>query len=476
MTFHSHFSDGSRQDAATTHEHMKVLLDFLKSQGQLFQDCIYWEDTDGCSKQYRCGNALYLLSLLACTYSITIDRAIGAPGHGKEVVDGLNAVDKRYLTVNMRFIHHPEVDDDNQGKMIANTMKGDEKVSLAEECARLCSCESRVDGVKSEGGKRAKREKAAKVKSRHYHVHREQDEEYNNMSMVVKGFQQGEHQGIIAHYSIRVCKELGLGRAALRRIPCACPSCKRQMHLPWCPNVEAKQQPRYAIPRDCEMWPIFKSEDGTWGWNDWKIVDIVTGSNKNRRENTEAAQGRAKRAVLVTIADRMVNAIKVGDSGAINVDDTEYEGFYLCTWTSLPYTLQEDKLLQEYDPPMQIKAGEHVCDASYWNLVPRARFWYTPDMSEQGKTVVRLQQILHPAVLLEAEGPGIALPNTCRKADARAKGARKLNASSHDQVLDEKRRRDMLCYEESASEDSEDELSESEHEQEEDSMEEEENE
>ena len=30
-------------------------------------------------------------------YSIIIDRGISAPGHGKEVVDGLNAVDKRYI-------------------------------------------------------------------------------------------------------------------------------------------------------------------------------------------------------------------------------------------------------------------------------------------------------------------------------------------------------------------------------------------
>ena len=30
-------------------------------------------------------------------YSIIIDLGIRAPGHGEEVVDGLNAVDKRYI-------------------------------------------------------------------------------------------------------------------------------------------------------------------------------------------------------------------------------------------------------------------------------------------------------------------------------------------------------------------------------------------
>ena len=56
-----------------------------------------WEDTDGCSKQYQCGTAMYFLSLLAVSFNVFVDRAIGAPGHGKDCVDGLNAVMKRFL-------------------------------------------------------------------------------------------------------------------------------------------------------------------------------------------------------------------------------------------------------------------------------------------------------------------------------------------------------------------------------------------
>ena len=37
------------------------------------------------------------MSVMSQNYSIIIDRGISAPGHGKEVVDGLNAVDKRYI-------------------------------------------------------------------------------------------------------------------------------------------------------------------------------------------------------------------------------------------------------------------------------------------------------------------------------------------------------------------------------------------
>ena len=37
------------------------------------------------------------MSFLSQYYSFTIDRDISAPGHGKEVVEGLNAIDKRYI-------------------------------------------------------------------------------------------------------------------------------------------------------------------------------------------------------------------------------------------------------------------------------------------------------------------------------------------------------------------------------------------
>ena len=39
---------------------------------------------------------MYLISVMSQYYSVTIDQGISELGHGKEVVDGLNAVDKRY--------------------------------------------------------------------------------------------------------------------------------------------------------------------------------------------------------------------------------------------------------------------------------------------------------------------------------------------------------------------------------------------
>ena len=40
---------------------------------------------------------MYLMSVMSQCYSIIIGRGISAPGHGKEVIDGLNAFDKKYI-------------------------------------------------------------------------------------------------------------------------------------------------------------------------------------------------------------------------------------------------------------------------------------------------------------------------------------------------------------------------------------------
>jgi hypothetical protein len=273
MVFHSHFSDDSRQDAATTHAHMTVLFDELRSIGELMAGLTVWDDTDGCAKQYRCGTAIYLLSVLASAFDITIDRAIGAPGHGKDLVDGLNATDKMYLRKMMCMVGTPEAND-SEKRMAAHSMLEGAKKSLAEECARLCSLPERSGGVKSEGGKRAKREGEAKMKERRYHVQDPAGIQFPNLKMSAVGFEAGEHNGIIAHYNVRVSKDLGVGKAAVRRVPCACDACLSQLDEPWKPGVEPENQPRFASSTKCIYWPNFKQGAGEPGLNDWKIISL----------------------------------------------------------------------------------------------------------------------------------------------------------------------------------------------------------
>ena len=56
-----------------------------------------WEDTNGCAKQYKCALGMYLMTVLSSSYGIITDCTINAPGHGNNVVDGINTTDKRYL-------------------------------------------------------------------------------------------------------------------------------------------------------------------------------------------------------------------------------------------------------------------------------------------------------------------------------------------------------------------------------------------
>ena len=67
-----------------------------------------WDQKYGCAKQYRCSISYYLMSFLSKSYQIVLDRNIDTPVHVKDVVDGFNAVQKRYLAICLRMRSMPE--------------------------------------------------------------------------------------------------------------------------------------------------------------------------------------------------------------------------------------------------------------------------------------------------------------------------------------------------------------------------------
>ena len=56
-----------------------------------------WEDTNGCAKQYSCFLDIYLITVLSYSYGIIMYLEINAPVRGNNVVDEINATEKRYL-------------------------------------------------------------------------------------------------------------------------------------------------------------------------------------------------------------------------------------------------------------------------------------------------------------------------------------------------------------------------------------------
>ena len=144
--FHSFLSNDSKQNAATNTAHSKLLISLLKNKQVLTTSLIkIWENTDGFAEQYRCASALYFMSVMSQTYSIIIDQGIIAPENGKEVVDGLNDVDKRYIYQLMSKVQLPgSIIFDSQIKIHTGTEN--KYVSLAMEFKDHLEGEHRKNG------------------------------------------------------------------------------------------------------------------------------------------------------------------------------------------------------------------------------------------------------------------------------------------------------------------------------------------
>ena len=97
---------------------------------------MFLDHTDECLKQYRSANDLHLLSVLSIKYNVVIDRYVSAPGHGKSIIDGLNAVDKHYLR-RVMCMSGSMYSDNDQRRIHAHSMIDTASQSFAEECVRL---------------------------------------------------------------------------------------------------------------------------------------------------------------------------------------------------------------------------------------------------------------------------------------------------------------------------------------------------
>ena len=69
---------------------------------------IIWENTDGCAYQYICASKIYLMSDMYQCYSVITDCGIIVPGQGKEVIDGLNEINKHCIHKLVSNVQLPE--------------------------------------------------------------------------------------------------------------------------------------------------------------------------------------------------------------------------------------------------------------------------------------------------------------------------------------------------------------------------------
>ena len=106
-----------------------------------------WENTDSCAEHYRCATALYLMSR---AFSVIIDRGISASVHGGELLDFLNAIDKRFTFQLMSNVQLPG-EKGYDTKMVMHNGTRTSDVSLAREFQKHLSTAARKYGMIDQG-------------------------------------------------------------------------------------------------------------------------------------------------------------------------------------------------------------------------------------------------------------------------------------------------------------------------------------
>ena len=127
-----------------------VLLNCKQSKKLISALSKIWENNDGCAEQYWCSTTIYLMSVLSQRHSIIFDCGISAPGHVKEVVGGLNSIDKRYMYQLMYTVQLPGSKIFGK-KIIVHSWTPKKDVSLAKEFQKYLSKDDRKNGVTDQG-------------------------------------------------------------------------------------------------------------------------------------------------------------------------------------------------------------------------------------------------------------------------------------------------------------------------------------
>ena len=441
--FHSHFADFSRQDAATTFEHMCSMFKVHESiHGTITKNSVLLDHTDGCAKQYRSGNALFLLNIFSLKYHIVIDRAVGAPGHGKSIIDGLNAVDKHYLRKVMCMSGSTKSDDlEIRMKMYAITQNS--TLSFAEECARLCGLESRRFGVQSSPTYDSRKQK---VNERVYHVQDPDNVRYSHISKGTKGWRRDKStrgNGIQYHYNFRADPALGLGHVAARRIPCMCEACINQLQKSWLPNKDFSEQPRYKPNNtDCQLWNVLGS------LNNWRKISI-TDTDADSGACTQITTKNIFRDTLRDRASALMSLIEEGNYGAIATTDTSaLSGYYVFCFRSCGYILQKGIVTNSG----KIPSGELVCDITWLNPVPKSSKLYSHGFKDDSSldTVVRIQHVVEVNVQFKLVTARGMLPKVLRPmfSTLKSKNTIIIDDDCHNDIIDTILARSHMDYDE----------------------------
>ena len=387
--WHSYLSDDHQQDARTAYlntDHFVAKLRGEQCPNLLPVGSVLFEQSDGCAKQHRCGNALFFMSALADKWKICVDRMITAPHHGKGECDSQGGTDKNCLRNCFLRPTNPESSNGETKCMAAHTCSGSKRSSMANRMVDALSDPTRTGGLKG-GKKHQKREGNVKIKARHCTaMHHGNTDTAANCKVPLAhtthracGFPSGGSRNKLgAHHHFYADHHMGVGTVAARRIPCACDACEEVLRQEWVPGVSVRQQPKFQSVADC------KHRASLGSLNDWRILDVKPVAGRAEQEEIEEFHG----GLLDARETAAAMAVTEGGFGAIDAD----RGHHIVRWTTTARELEEDSDNVE-GMRGSLAAGELVADGVHWNPVGRAPKWHTPPAGEPEVLTFRLRRM-----------------------------------------------------------------------------------
>jgi hypothetical protein len=231
----------------------------------------------------------------------------------KEAMDSINNDEKRFAAHSVN----------EEGK----------EFSLAEECVRLLQI-GRQEGVKSQG-KSKKREDAREIEHREWLVWLKEGKVSKLKYCTVDFTKETKLSGGTPNkrYQVYCCPELGTGRVAMRRKPCACVSCDNTIRLPWIVGVPPAEQLRFQRVTDCKYRKILEER------NEWDIIVLEVYHNRANMDDVDAARDKN----LLSLSSNISAHVEIGRYGATVTDDENalFGYYWMIEWTSEPYTCQD---------------------------------------------------------------------------------------------------------------------------------------
>ena len=85
--------------------------------------------------------------------------------------------------------------------------------------------------------------------------------------------------GISEMYNFRADHDLGIGKIAIKGIPCACDGYLDQLNSVWKERTIDGERPRYKTSLKCELNNIFECI------NEWRITNLITSKNDEEHDD-----------------------------------------------------------------------------------------------------------------------------------------------------------------------------------------------